>query len=84
MMALQSAGIPVVRQPIVSQILYRLVTVSSSILFSGTLFSVITTTQSLPFNPIDVNPDVLTALNAYSMVFMILYLLDRVSLLVKI
>ncbi len=34
--------------------------------YTGTLFSVTTTTASLPLTPTDVNPDVLMALNAYS------------------
>lgn len=64
--ALASDGIPVVNAPIFSDTLYRFVTDFSSINLSGTLFSVIKQTVSVPLTPIDVNPLVFTALKAYS------------------
>ena len=52
--------------PMVSVIWYMLVTDSGSCSLSGILRCVSTTTESAPRTPIDANPDVLIALNAYS------------------
>ena len=66
----QSGVIPVVTTPIVSVILYKFVTEHVSINLSNPgYFYVITTTESFPLTPIDVIPDVLTALNEFSTYF---------------
>lgn len=63
---MQSGYNPVVAAPTLSVILNMLVTESASIYLSETLFSVTTTTESVPLTPTVVRFVDLTALKAYS------------------